>query len=514
MQKQIITSAIALTLFGCGGGESGNSGNPTPPPVKNYTISFLGTDFQATTGNCQIFGYGPEKENGSRDKIIAFPVEPTKDYSVIIHNHDGSVRKIFENTNLSSNKLSFAQNEIPNDGYVSFAKFNTNGISHVTTFAKVLLPDSFFVYTDQAKRPSDPCLGSSNANPVKREVAGYIAPAKAGVLHVYSGFNTVYQNLKDDLANNYEQDKSAQDEIKFATQQRPLLAITYETDKDGSVLLPPRGFKFTPFNQRGTIGNAIRLDMPDNQVDSFDNHANLSNDLLIENAFLFVNGKKLLPSANYAYLWQPLIENNTVINNEFSYAERIGDDNYYLYLQGKQDANGNPLYWGVQHVTQGTINGSSLHTHDVLHPLPDPNKPTLIGCTTSTSGQCLTVNAGNLSAAAGAQRASLSATLTIDSTRSLRQVFYTPIQSTLPILKFNNTDIDEGLEQKAASVSFMVSESPEVKEAFLYQHQNLAKPSLSDLSVDFIPLLKNIAAQQDQQDLLKRQPYTWVWLEE
>ena len=513
MQKQIITSVIALTLFGCGGGESGNSGNPTPP-VKNYTIDFLGTGLQATIGNCQVFGYGPEKENGQRDKIIAYRTQPinttTRQYEVFIHSADGSVQQHFRGSDLNTNQLRFAQREIPNDGYLSFVIFESSS-TNITTFAKSLLPDAFSVYTEGN---INPCLTPNSANPQEIEVAGYIAPAKAGVLHEYSGFNTVYQNLKDDLANNYEQDKSAQDEIKFATQQRPLLAISYETDKDGSVLLPPRGFKFTPFNQRGTIGNAIRLDMPNNQVDSFDNHATLSNDLLIENAFLFVNGKKLLPSANYAYLWQPLIENNTVINNKFSYAERIGDDNYYLYLQGKQDANGNPLYWGIQHVTQGTINGSSLHAHDVLHPLPDPNKPTLSGCTTSTSGQCLTVNTGNLSAAEGAQRVSLSATLTIDSTRSLRQVLYTPIQSTLPILKFNNMEIDGGLEQKAASVSFMVSESPEVREAFLYQHQNLAGKERSNLRLDIIPLLKNIAAQQDQQDLLKRQPYTWVWLEE
>ena len=513
MQKQIITSVIALTLFGCGGGESGNSGNPAPP-VKNYTIDFLGTGLQATVDNCQVFGYGPEKENGSRDKIIAYRTQPintpTRQYEVFIHNADGSIRQHFRGSDLNTNQLRFAQHEIPNDGYLSFAIFENFG-TNVTTFAKSLLPDAFSVYTEGNITS---CLTPNSANPQEIEVAGYIAPAKAGVLHEYSGFNTVYQNLKGDLADNYEQDKPSQDEIKFATQQRPLLAITYETDKDGSVLLPPRGFKFTPFNQRGTIGNAIRLDMPNNQVDSFDNHATLSSDVLIENAVLFVNGKKLLSGANYAYLWQPLIKNNTVINNKFSYAERIGDDNYYLYLQGKQDANGNPLYWGVQHVTQGTVNGTSLNAQDVLYPLPDPNKPTLIDCTIGISGQCLAVDTGDLAAVEGTQRVSLSATLAIDSTRSIKQVFYTPIQSTLPILKFNNTEIDGGLKQNTASISFMISESPEVRETFLYQHQNLAGEERSNLKLDTIPLLKNISAQQDQQDLLKRQPYTWVWLEE
>lgn len=125
MQKQIITSAIALTLFGCGGGESGNSGNPTPP-VKNYTIDFLGTDLQATTGNCQVFGYGPEKENGERERVIAFKTQPsTSRYEVFIHNADGTVRQHFRGSDLNTQQLRFAQNKIPNDGYLSFAYFQS-----------------------------------------------------------------------------------------------------------------------------------------------------------------------------------------------------------------------------------------------------------------------------------------------------------------------------------------------------------------------------------------------------
>lgn len=512
MQKQIITSAIALTLFGCGGGESGNSGNPTPPPVKNYTISFLGTDFQATTGNCQIFGYGPEKENGARDKIIAYRTQPintnTRQYEVFIHNADGSVRQHFRGSDLNTNQLQFAQREIPNDGYLSFVIFENFG-TNITTFAKSLLPDAFSVYTEGNVNP---CLTPNSANPQTQKIEGYIERL-SGVSNLLSGFNTPYQNL-DDITEFHQKNNPDTNPIEFHSQQRPLLAINYETDTNGKEIKSLMGFKFTPFLQRGSQSSPIKLD-------SVNPHPGIwtvpnPSDWIVERAFLFVNGKKLLTGANYAYLWQPLMVDK---NGSFNYAQSIGDNNYYLYLQGQQNANGHPYYWGIQHVAQGTTNaGTSLSADKVLAPLPQAETPILEACTLNESRQCLIVNTGELSANDGIQRTVLDAKLRASSSVSLRQVFYTPIQATLPILSFNKPNLDQGLAENTAttSVSLLISNSVEVREAFLYQHQNLqgGSENLFDPKVDIIPLLKNIAAQQDQQDLLKRQPYTWVWLEE
>lgn len=64
----------------------------------------------------------------------------------------------------------------------------------------------------------------------------------------------------------------------------------------------------------------------------------------------------------------------------------------------------------------------------------------------------------------------------------------------------------------------MDTDSALIQETFFYQHQNLfnrvINNELRKANVDNIPLLQNITDQQAQQDLLKRQPYTWVWLEE
>lgn len=517
MQKQIITSAIALTLFGCGGGESGNSGNPTPP-IKNYTIDFLGTDLQATTGNCQIFGYGPEKENGERERVIAFKTQPsTSRYEVFIHNADGTVRQHFRGSDLNTQQLRFAQNKIPNDGYLSFAYFQSRAgtdSADITTFAKSVLPDSFSIET-RVDRRGDSCLGPNTINPNPRDnLEGYIFPLLGGgISDFYLGFNTAYQNLEN-LTATYLREKDLPSKIVFSSQDRPLLAIQYTTNTEGTKLEQPLGFKFTPFSTRGTQSAELRLERVD-----WNNSTWLQpNDWTIENAFLFVNGKQVLPSANYAYLWQPLIENNTVIHNKFSYSESIGDNNYYLYLQGKQDANGNPLYWGMQHVAQGTTNrGASINANEQLNlnQLPPAEVPILDTCKADSTRQCLLINTNNLPSHAGIQRAVLTAN-SISSLLSLKQVFYTTIQDELPILLFNRSGLDAGLDKNTAnsSISLLISDSKSVQEAFLYQHQTFEPERLSDLNIDYLPLLKNIAAQQDQQDLLKRQPYTWVWLEE
>ncbi|HIH0901145.1 TPA: hypothetical protein ACYHPJ_003348 [Vibrio cholerae] len=515
MQKQIITSAIALTLFGCGGGESGNSGTPTPP-VKNYTISFLGTDFQATTGNCQIFGYGPEKANGERERVIAFKTQPsTSRYEVFIHNADGTVRQHFRGTDLNTQQLRFAQNKIPNDGYLSFAYFQSRAGTDsvdITTFEKSVLPDSFSIET-RVDRRGDSCLDSSSANPQTQKIKGYIERRPANFL--LSGFNTPYQNLNE-ITEFYQLNNPDTNPIEFHSQQRPLLAINYETDSDGKVIKSILGFKFTPYLQRGSNSSPIKLE----PVDPVNGTWLKPYSWTIDNAFIFVNGKESLPSANYAYLWQPLVQAGEIINDQFSYSkEKIGDDNYYFYLEGQQDANGHSHYWGIQNVAQGTTNqGTIIDTQTLLDQIqiPQAEAPQLGSCT-DENRQCILINTGDLSSNAGIQRVAFSAQSESDQPKHfIKQVFYTTIQDELPILSFNRTGLEAGLDSNSVNsrISLLISNSKEVKEAFLYQHQTFEPERLSDLNIDYLPLLKNIAAQQDQQDLLKRQPYTWVWLEE
>ncbi|MGC9424167.1 hypothetical protein, partial [Vibrio sp.] len=509
--KSMITTVIALTLFGCGGGEGGSGGGTTV--VKNYTIDFLGTDILNSTDGCQIFGY-VERVNGQREEVIAFRAPPpTSWYEVFIHNADGSVRQHLKGSDLNSSQLQFRQNEVPNDGYLSFAYFRNTGGKNtldVTTFEKAVLPDSFSIETHIDRR-NDPCLGPSSANPQIKKIKGYIERLPA--VPLLSGFNTPYQNL-DDITEFYQLNNPDTNPIEFHSQQRPLLAINYATDTDGETIKSLLGFKFTPFTERGIAQSPIKLEPVDWDDSTWLEPDNWS----IDNAFLFVNGKKLLTSANYAYLWQPLVQAGETINNQFSYSTSIGDDNYYLYLQGQQNANGHTHYWGIQNVAQGTTDGGgSINTNIQLdqNQIPQAKAPQLGTCTTDTSRQCLRINTGDLSSNTGIQRAALSAEPIGAQTKYfIKQVFYTTIQDELPILSFNRTELDAGLDNNSvkAVISLLISGSQEAKEAFLYQHQTFESDRLSELEIDYIPLLKNIAAQQDFQDKLKRHPYTWVWL--
>ncbi|NAW68173.1 hypothetical protein CAG54_10685 [Vibrio sp. V27_P1S3P104] len=495
MQKSMITTVIALTLFGCGGGESGSGGGTPAPTVKYYNVSFLDLKVQNNETNCQIFGYNSDQSKN----VIAFASRPDSIYEIILHNPDGSVHKKYDN--FSTTSFSFKQNEVPNNGYVSFAEFNSSGISHVTTLAKALLPESLNIYAKGSA--ANNCLTPSSANPNIQMQEGYINPKRA--LDYYTGFNTAYQNL-DNFTEHYNLTQNGNEKIEFPSQQRPLLAVQYATDKDGSELNQLRGFKFTSFTERGSAATPLELtELPEEVTNA---PWTIPNDLTLDSANIFVDGRQF--NAPYAYLWQPL---TTTQNGSFSYYEGIADTNYYLNIKGKQLPNGNPIYWGIQHVTQGTENnGASLTASNILDNLPQAELPTLIDCQGGTQ-QCISINSADLSSNT-IQRIWLDAKLR--SGTDLIQVLYTPLNDELPIMKFDR-DLDEGISSFSnASISFMDTDSALIQETFLYQHQNLfnrvINNELRKANVDNIPLLKNISAQQDFQDKLKRHPYTWVWL--
>ncbi|WP_158144441.1 hypothetical protein [Vibrio metschnikovii] len=500
MQKQIITSAIALTLFGCGGGESGNSGTPTPP-VKNFNVNFLDLKVQSNETNCQIFGYNSEESQ----KVIAFNSRPDSGYEIILHNPDGSVNKIYNN--FSTTSFSFKQNEVPNNGYVSFAEFNRTGSTHVTTFAKELLPESLNIYAKGSA--TNNCLTPSSANPNSKIETGYINPILGTTLHFYSGFNTVYQNL-DNLTAQYKQNNLGNTAINFSSQQRPLLAIQYATNEDGSELNQLIGFKFTPFTQRGSQANPLTL----TGVTRSNAPWNIPNDLSLDSANLFVDGRQF--NAPYAYLWQPLSITQT---GQFSYSDDIVDTNYYLNIKGKQTIGGQVNVWGVQHVAQGTTNtGTSLNADNILADFPPSENPILVDCHNNATQQCIELPY-NSSFSNGHQRVFIRASLK-NSSQTLRQILYTPYQTELPTMKFDRSTFDNNINMLTSSyISLLQTEHSNIIDSFFYQYQDLYDLAgqfnkIDDPRVDYIPLLKNIAAQQDQQDLLKRQPYTWVWLEE
>ncbi len=496
MHKYLISSAIALTLFGCGGGESGGSSSTPSPTVKYYNVSFFDLDNVAKNdqNSCQIFGYNDDKTR----KVIAYRSAPENKYEVIIHYPDGSVHTKY--THFSKTTLRLRQNEVPNGGYISFAEFNSDGISHITTFAKELLPSTVNIYA-KSKSPQS-CL--TGENPQLITTTGYIDPINW--IESYRGFNFYNQSL-DSLTTQYTSAVKSQTEINFSAPNKPLLAVSYKKDPDTGKILELIGFKFTRFTERGSAATPLELT---GEVKNTNAPWNTPNDLTLDSANIFVDGRQF--NAPYAYLWQPL---TTTQNGSFSYSNEIADTNYYLNIKGKQLPNGNPIYWGVQHVTQGTENnGASLTASNILDNLPQAELPTLIDCQGGTQ-QCISINSADLSSNT-IQRVWLEAKLRTDN--DLIQVLYTPLNDELPIMKFDR-DLDEGISSFSnASISFMDTDSALIQETFLYQHQNLfnrvINNELRKANVDNIPLLQNITDQQAQQDLLKRQPYTWVWLEE
>lgn len=248
MHKHLISSAIALTLFGCGGGESGGSSSTPSPTVKYYNVSFFDLDSVAENNqnSCQIFGYNDDKTR----KVIAYRSVPENKYEVIIHHPDGSVHTKY--TNFSKTTLRLTQNEVPNRGYISFAEFNSDGISHITTFAKELLPSTVNIYAKSKSTQS--CL--TGENPQLITTTGYIDPIDW--IESYRGFNFYNQSLES-LTTQYISAVQSHTEINFSAPNKPLLAVSYEKDSDTGKILELKGFKFTPFSQKGTAAIPLKL---------------------------------------------------------------------------------------------------------------------------------------------------------------------------------------------------------------------------------------------------------------
>lgn len=504
MDKPIISSVIALALMGCGGGESGGGGS-TPVPVKYFTVSFFDLDSVTTNQqtNCQIFGYSADETQ----KVIAFASQPDSNYQIIVHEADGKVKQKYNN--LSSTSLKFNQNDIPDDGYISFTEFNSSGSSHVTTFAKNNLPTSINVYAKG--KTNNNCLSSNiSENPKLEKITGYIIPTRGNPID-YTGFNTAYQSLNN-LTNQYKKNHHSHNSIEFHSQSRPFLAISYEADQDESEHLQPIGFEFVRYSKTiGSSSSPINL----NETIHRDSSWNIPDFLNLNSAMLFIDGKQAPFNAPYAYLWQPL---TTQQDGKFSYSTEIADENYYLNIQGKQNIINNQSIWGIKHVAQGTINqGASLTMDNVLIDFPDPEQPQLVTCSFNSSKQCIqlstTPSLSNLN-----QRIFINYSIE-NSNQMIRQVIYAQNQAEIPVMMFDRSTDGKMAQLKNSFVSLLQTKSSEIIDSFYYQHQDLydlasSFDKLDDPTVDFIPLLKNIAAQQDQQDVLKRQPYTWVWLEQ
>ncbi|MGT0150652.1 hypothetical protein ACT691_19345 [Vibrio metschnikovii] len=338
MQKQIITSAIALTLFGCGGGESSNSGNPTPP-VKYFNVSFLDLDNIDinTQTSCQIFGYNEDKTK----KVVAYRSNPENSYQIVVHDEHGNFVRRYSNsteTNGLSSTFRFRQSDVPQNGYVSFV-YSEGRDNFVSTFSKDFIPEIFSIYAKNKNNNSN-CLpiSSGNNNPQTSDYKSFIHIPDEDKLFFFSlnHFNQLSFEPTNKLGRNVS--------VNSRT-GRPLLLTAYErTNQD--VIKNLFGFKFRATNALGSLGQEIDLEI----IDQRDTPWTVPSDVELSSAELFVDGKQF--NAPYAYLWQSL---NTSSEDKYSYSNSINVDNYYLKLKGKEISPHHPLIGNFNMSQEGTI---------------------------------------------------------------------------------------------------------------------------------------------------------------
>lgn len=502
MQKYLVTSAVTFALLGCGGG--GGSSKTPAPVVKYFDIDFFDVENVNVNdndkANCQIFGYNGD----ATEKIIAYRSTPKDNYEIVIHDADGQFIESYTSNNISNTSFRFRQDLVPDNGYISFGKFSESGINHISTFEKSLLPDSFAIYAEN-KNSNSTCLPTSTSvvNPQLTQYTGYIERPADG--DHYFGFNSINQDL-DNIISEYSR-VGANNPIEFtALKEKPLLAV--RNIRSGDELKQLGAFLITSYKQLGQAATPLTL----TEVSSMDNTWSPPTDVTLSSAQLFIDGRQY--QAPYAYLWQPLTTGTN--DGNYSYSNKIDVENYYIKLQGQQLEQ---LPWSFNFVAQGDKDiASRLTPNNILAHFPDAEQPQLANCQQNNRAQCIRV-VDSSSINDVEQRVFIYGQLAKDPNQSIRQVFYTLSKAEIPIMEFKKEYIDGGFSSTYldASISLLQTQSSSVIDAFLYQHQDLyhitTSNQLTNSQIDYIPLLKNLAAQQEQQDLLKRQPYRWVWLE-
>lgn len=504
MQKYLIFSALAFTLFGCGGG-GGDSSSPAPS-IKYFNIDFFDINNSSDESNCQIFGYSNDQ---TRQQVVAYRSTPADNYAIVIHDVDGQFVKSYTNKEISKTSFRFPQDEVPDNGYISFGEFSSSGTLHISTFEKSLLPESFAIYAKN-KHDNTACLTTSpnDINPQEVEYKAFITRPTDDNFFFYhlNHFNQTSFNPTD---------KTGEGVIVKATQHKPLLLTAYErSNTNPDTIKNLFAFKFEQTNNLGstnTLGS-LSQKITLNNIYIKDNQWTPPNDVELSSAQLFVDGRQY--QAPYAYLWQPLtIDPN---GGNYSYSDKIDIENYYMKLEGHSQLSS----WSFKIVTQADEDiASNLTPMNILMQFPNAKQPQLTNCQQDSQAQCIqVVDASSVNDVI--QRVFIYGRLINESHQSLRQVFYTLSKAEIPVMKFNKNYIDGGISSTElnSSISLLQTQSSSVIDAFLYQHQDLSSitnaEKLSNTQIDYIPLLRNLTAQQDLQDLLKRQSYTWVLLAE
>ncbi|WP_243032863.1 hypothetical protein [Vibrio cincinnatiensis] len=518
MHKYLISSAIALTLFGCGGGESGGSSSTPSPTVKYYNVSFFDLDNVAENdqNSCQIFGYNDDKTR----KVIAYRSVPENNYKIVIHDKNGNFVRRYTNqteTNGLGSTFRFKQSDVPADGYISFSY--SEGRDHfISTFSKSLILETFSIYANNKNNNINCLVTSTNhLNPQEKEYSAFIESPDLTDNNFFYSINKLNQDFLG-FSNCSDNPSSCRGEkvTAISPANKPVMLTAYK--REISEVKNLFAFEFAQTNNlsaTNTIGNSsqkIKL----HNIENLDNSWNPPIDVDISLAQLFVDGRKF--NASNAYLWQPL---TTDVNSTYSYSELIEPSNYYLNLQGKESTISEPHYWAFRHVAQGTNEiASHLSAEGVLNSLPSPQYPNLDDCYVHSGLQCIQISS-TPQIDDTILRVSIDAELTVTTglPQFIKQTFYTPYHMELPVMKFDDITLDQQIKAiEKSSISWIKTESSSIIDTFLYQYQNLYNRTISseliDPLVDNIPLLKNISAQLEHDDLLKRQPYTWVWLEE
>ncbi|SHO57572.1 hypothetical protein [Vibrio quintilis] len=457
--KALFLATPLILLNGCGSESSGSA------PVSKYNLQFVSLkvlDEDEVNSNCEIYGrkeiYDTSSDSSSDDSssdepdsvnVVVAQKSTGSLLTAYIQDNTGAVTATY-NTATSSNwssdgKLTIVASDVPANGYVTITrKLPGSTTTYALTLQKSFLQTNMTINTVLSEVTAETCVTGSSESKIYERTGSIDQDGDGFGIFGFSTLEGIFQGFSGQS-------------IEMESPSSTFLATRHVRESDDSAG-EIKGYRFITLGQVSE-DSAIEL----KTADSGDMTGDISWVAPQDMSLTAKAEMNVYKSGTGALHWQYLPQTGT---GTYGYASAVGGSNYYVSTQGTYNQ------WTVNETQaiSSPANGLDLSTALSAKTLPAVATSELVSCSTSAVGSCLQTYS-DLGASLTAQRTYVS--INNGSGTEVKQVIYSTPQALVPMLSFNDSDLDN-LWSNSLSVSevslLMGTTSSEVKDIFTRQY--------------------------------------------
>jgi hypothetical protein len=493
--KALFLATPLILLNGCGSESSGSA------PVSKYNLQFVTLnvlDEDEANSNCEIYGreeiYDTSEDSSSDepDSVNVVVAQKTTGslLTAFIQDSTGKVTETYKSTSSSNwsldGKLTLVASDVPANGFVTITrKLPDSTTTYALTLQKSFLQTNMTINTVLSEVIPQTCMTGSSESTLYERTGSIDQEGDGFGIFGFSTLEGIFQGFSGQSI-----DMKAPSSTFLATRH-----MRESDDSAGEI----KGYRFVTLSQ-------VNEDKPI-ELKTADSDDMIGGISWVAPQDMSLSAKaemNIYKSGTGALHWQSLPQTGT---GTYGYAGAVGGGNYYVSTQGTYNQ------WTVNETQAipSPANGLDLSTALSAKTLPAVATSELVSCSTSTVGSCLQTYS-DLGASLTAQRSYVS--VKNGSGQQIKQVIYSSPQTMLPMLSFNDSDLDNlwsnGLTVSEVSL-LMGTSSTEVKNIFARQYFDsfaIAENTFKGQKfTDSLSIATPLSEQKDNANFLKRVNY-------